>query len=109
MISLREGSWNVRLSSALPSLWDCRRKTAGRPCLQKLKTWDSWCWAKHWAEGVHCTCAILEVGEGPSPNPRSPLGQSLQPLEKFYQARTLGRIDEGAPSLSRTLRFSNIF
>ena len=50
-------------------------------------------WAKHWAVGVHCAGAILKVGEGPSPTPRSPLGQSLQPLKKFYQASMLGRID----------------
>ena len=35
----------------------------GLSCLQKLVTWENRCWAKYWA----------------------PLGQSLQPLQKFYQ------------------------
>ena len=41
-----------------------------------------------------CRCHP-RMGEGPSPTPQSPLGQSLQPLKEGYQAYMLGRIDMG--------------
>ena len=93
MISLGWGSWKVRLTSAWPLFRDLRLKLAGLPCLQKLVTGVGWCWAKHWAVGVHCAGAIVKIGEGPSPTPLSHLGQSLQPLKKFCQAIKLGRMD----------------
>ena len=49
IISLEGGSWKVRFSTARPPLRDCRWKTAGRPCCQKLAAWLSWCWTKLWA------------------------------------------------------------
>ena len=86
MISLGEGNWKVRFSTAWPSLLDCRWKAAGRPCRQKLTAWLSWCWTKLWAvadqgppPGPGVTQArpgpgmVLELGEGTSPTPQSPL------------------------------------
>ena len=60
MISLGWGSRKMRLISYWPLFRDLRWKLASRPCLQKLVTWENWCWAKHWAVGVHC--AILGIG-----------------------------------------------
>ena len=59
MISLGEGNWKVRFSTAWPSLLDCRWKAAGRPCRQKLTAWLSWCWTKLWAV----------ADQGPPPGP----------------------------------------
>ena len=82
MSSLGEGSWNVRLSSDWPLFRDLSWNMADLPCLQKFVTWENWCWAKHWAVGVHWAGAILVLvqagpglvlGEGPSPTPQSPL------------------------------------
>ena len=70
MISLGWGSWNIRLISAWPLSRDLIWRLAGLPCLQKFVTWENMCWAKHWAEAVHCVGAILEMGEGPFPTPR---------------------------------------
>ena len=67
MISLGWGSWNIRHISAWPLFSDLIWRLAGLPCLQKFVTWENICWAKHWAEAVHCVGAILEVGGGPPP------------------------------------------
>ena len=58
MISLGWGSWNIRLISAWPLSRDLIWRLAGLPCLQKFVTWENMCWAKHWAEAVHCVGAI---------------------------------------------------
>ena len=104
MISLGWGSWKTRLITAWPLSRDFRWKLAGLPCLQKLRVWESWCWMKQWAVGVHCADPSADQGPflpGPgdilagtgappgwswvrdSPSPLSlPSGLSLQPLLK---------------------------
>ena len=62
MISLGGGRQKLRFSLALPSLRDSRWYTAGCPSLQKLRAWESWCWAKHWAVGVHIGAVGVRIG-----------------------------------------------
>ena len=121
MISLGEGSWKVRFSTAWPSLLDCRWKTAGRPCRQKLTAWLSWCWTKLWAvadQGPPPGPGVTQARPGPGMSwywywvrvPPPPLSlhsrQSLQPLslKEGYQAYKLGRIDQPSPSLGPWVR-----
>ena len=62
MISLGWGSWKTRLITAWPLSRDLRWKLEGLPCLQKLRVWESWCWMKQWAVGVHCADPIADQG-----------------------------------------------
>ena len=97
ILSLGEGSSNVRHSSACPLGRALSRNSAVRPCRQKFVTWDSWCLVKSSAVGLQSWGAAAGIPESgvvalttPLPDWRAGLCNLLRSVFKLFK---LGRLD----------------
>ena len=97
MLSLGEGSSNVRHSSACPLGRALSRNSAALPCRQKFVTWDSWCLVKSSAVGLQQGWGADILLSSQAVSQRS-LGWSLHKailLRSVFKLFKLGRLLAG--------------